>query len=99
MGENKAEEKTQNQQDDNKDMLQHDRPNCIGCAACEAVAPEFWEMNGDGKSDIKNGKNVDNGWHELDFEEKEFQENKDAADSCPVNVIHIVKKETGEKLI
>ena len=99
MGENKAEEKTQNQQDDNKYMLQHDRPNCIGCAACEAVAPEFWEMNGDGKSDIKNGKNVDNGWQELDFEEKEFQENKDAADSCPVNVIHIVKKETGEKLI
>lgn len=82
-----------------KYVLQHDRPNCIGCAACESVAPEFWEMNEDGKSDIKNGKNLENGCQELDFEEKDFQLNKDAAYSCPVNVIHIVKKETGEKLI
>ena len=79
--------------------LQHDRPNCIGCAACEAVAPEVWEMNEDSKSDIKGGKNRDDGWQELDIKEKDFQINKDAADSCPVNVIHIVKKETGEKLI
>jgi len=94
--ESKPEEKQSN---DSEYVLQHDRPNCIGCAACEAVAPDFWEMNGDGKSDIKNGKNKDNGWQELHFNEKNFQENKDAADSCPVNVIHIVKKETGEKLI
>jgi ferredoxin len=79
--------------------LQHDRPNCIGCAACEAVAPDFWEMNSDGKSDIKKGKNIDNGWQELDFEDKDLSLNKDAADSCPVNVIHIVKKDTGEKII
>jgi len=79
--------------------LQHNRPDCIGCAACEAVAPEFWEMNEDSKSDIKGGKNRDDGWQELDFKEKDLQLNKDAADSCPVNVIHIVKKETGEKLI
>ena len=82
-----------------KYTLQHDRPNCIGCAACEAVAPDFWEMNGDGKSDIKGGKHLDNGWQELNFEEKDLQINKDGADSCPVNVIHIIKKETREKLI
>ena len=79
--------------------LQHNRPDCIGCAACEAVAPEVWEMNEDSKSDIKGGKDRDDGWQELDFEEKDLQLQKDAADSCPVNVIHIVKKETGEKLI
>ena len=90
----------QEQQANNKQYsLQHDRPNCIGCAACEAVAPDFWEMNADGKSDIKNGKDNDNGWQELEFEEKDFVLNKDAADSCPVNVIHIVKKVSGEKLI
>ena len=99
MEEIKVEEKNQDQQTNNKYMLQHDRPNCIGCAACEAVAPEFWEMNGDGKSDIKGGKDKEDGWQELDFKENDFQENKDAADSCPVNVIHIVKKETGETLI
>ena len=34
--------------------IDHDRPNCIGCGACAAVAPEFWEMSAvDGKSDVK----------------------------------------------
>ena len=94
-----SEEKSQEQKGSGAYTLQHDRPNCIGCAACEAVAPDFWEMNEDGKSDIKGGKNRDDGWQEFDFEEKDFQLQKDAADSCPVNVIHIVKKETGKKLI
>ena len=98
------EEKTQElvveeKKQEEKYILQHDRPNCIGCAACEAVAPDFWEMNEDGKSDIKKGKNLDSGWQEIDICEKNFEENKDAADSCPVNVIHIVDKKSGEKLI
>lgn len=92
-------EKPQEQEGKINYIVQHDRPNCIGCAACEAVAPEFWEMNEDSKSDIKGGKNRVDGWQELELEEKDFQLNKDAADSCPVNVIHIVKKETGDKLI
>lgn len=80
--------------------LQHDRPNCIGCAACEAVAPEFWEMNEDGKSDIKgcNGHDAE-GWQRIAISEKNYEENKEAADSCPVNVIHLVNKKTGEKII
>lgn len=89
----------QSAQENRKYVVQHDRPNCIGCAACEAVAPDFWEMNQDGKSDIKNAKSLENGWQELDIEEKNFQENKDAAESCPVNVIHLVNKKTGERLI
>ena len=92
-------QESQTQEQSGQYILQHNRPDCIGCAACEAVAPEFWEMNEDGKSDIKNGKNVDNGWQELEFEEKDFTINKDAAESCPVNVIHIVKKDTKEKII
>lgn len=82
-----------------KFVLQHDRPNCIGCAACEAVSPDFWEMNEDGKSDIKKGKSLESGWQELNLEEKDFNVNKEAADSCPVNVIHIVKKDTKERII
>ena len=39
------------------------------------------------------------GHEELDVEEKDYQVNKEAADSCPVNVIHITNKETGEKII
>ncbi|MAG91055.1 hypothetical protein CMO83_00090 [Candidatus Woesearchaeota archaeon] len=86
-------------QAEKKYLLQHDRPNCIGCAACAAVAPDFWEMNEDGKSDIIKGKNVEDEWQELDIDEKNYNENKEAADSCPVNVIHLKDKKTGEKII
>ena len=89
----------QSLQQSKKYLLQHDRPNCIGCAACEVVAPDFWEMNQDGKSDIKQGNSLENGCQELEIDEKNFQENKDAAESCPVNVIHLVNKKTGEKII
>jgi len=90
--------KGNNENTKNTYILQHDRPNCIGCAACEAVAPEFWEMNQDGKSDIKRGKNLENGCQELEIDEKNYAENKEAADSCPVNVIHLVNKKTGERI-
>ncbi|MAG16032.1 ferredoxin [Candidatus Woesearchaeota archaeon] len=82
-----------------KFLLEHDRAECIGCGACAAVCPLFWEMNDDGKSDIKGGKNRDDGWQELEIDEKDFEANKQAAESCPVNVIHLKKKDSNEKII
>ena len=89
----------QEQQSTKKYQIQHDRPNCIGCAACAAVAPDFWTMHEDGKSDIVGCNKRDDEWEELDIEEKDYRVNRDAADSCPVNVIHTINKETGEKII
>ncbi|MBI1971050.1 ferredoxin [Candidatus Woesearchaeota archaeon] len=82
-----------------KYLLQHDRPNCIGCAACATVSEKHWEMNADGKSDIIGGKSREDGWQELDLEEVDFEKNLEAAESCPVNVIHVTDKETGKKVI
>jgi len=82
-----------------KFAINHDRPNCIGCGACAAVCPSRWSMNADGKSDIIDSKMREDGWEELDIEESEYDGNKQAADSCPVNVIHLINKETGEKII
>lgn len=82
-----------------KYKLEHDRPNCIGCGACVAVAPDYWEMHDDSKADIINCKSKENGWQEKDIEEKDFKENMEAAESCPVNVIHLKKLEDDEKLI
>lgn len=73
----------------------HDRPGCIGCGACAAVCPDFWEMAGDGKSDLKGAKAKGNNF-ELGIDDLAC--NKDAADACPVNVIHVFDK-TGKKLI
>ncbi len=72
-----------------KYRIDHDRPNCIGCAACAAVLPENWKMNEDGKSDVINPE----------FEEKDFERNKEAADCCPVNVIHIINNENKKRVI
>jgi ferredoxin len=79
--------------------LEHNRPDCIGCGACAAVAPKFWEMNDDGKSDIIKGSNRVDGWQELDIDQKDFDFNKEAADVCPVNVIHLTDLDSKKKII
>ena len=84
--------------------IDHDRPNCIGCGACAAVAPEHWEMTApDGKSDLIDSKSVTEGdvivRENKDIEESDYSLNKEAADVCPVNVIHIINNKTGEKII
>ena len=77
----------------------HDKPNCIGCGACAVIAPKFWEMNDDGKADVIGGKNLSNGQQEGRIEQKDFEINLEAAESCPVEVIHLTDEETGEKLV
>ena len=88
-----AEENQAVQETAKKYQIQHDRPNCIGCAACAAVAPDFWTMSEDGKSDIVGCKKRDDEWEELDIEEKDFKANKEAADSCPVPIYPFVPME------
>ncbi len=81
--------------------LKHNRPKCIGCGACTVIAPEFWEMSDDDeeKSDIIHGENKPNGWQEKVISEKDFDINLEAAESCPVEAIHIIDNETKEKII
>jgi ferredoxin len=86
-----------------KFKLEHIRSECIGCGVCAAVAEEFWTMDeGSGeKSDIKHEKKPTNkadGSQELMLEEKNVQINKDAAEACPVNCIHLYD-ENGKKMI
>lgn len=80
--------------------IRHDRPNCIGCTACAAIAPDFWEMSAmDGKSDVVGSVLGADGWEELEIGEADFAKNMDAAGMCPVNVIHLIKIGSGEQLI
>ena len=77
-----------------------DREGCIGAAACVAVHPERWKMKDDGKVSIQ-GEGVEkkDGNEELIITEEELELHKEAAEVCPVNVIHIIDLETGKKLI
>jgi len=72
----------------------HDRPVCIGCGACVAVCPDFWEMGDDGKSHLKGAKPTGD---KFTLDVPKAGCNSDAAQSCPVNCIHI--EENGKKVI
>jgi ferredoxin len=86
-----------------KYKIDHDRDICIGCGACASVCPKYWFMADDGKSNVKGATKTGEGEREiLDNLTTDYDCNKEAADSCPVNCIHIIeKKEDGseEKII
>lgn len=82
-----------------KYIIQYDRNGCIGAGVCAAVAPDHWVMNQDGKADLVESKEVAEGQFEREVDEKDLEINKQAAEGCPAVVIHIINKETGEKII
>ncbi|MGYP001568126534 len=61
------------------------RDKCIGCGTCVAVCPAFWQMGDDGKSNLKDAKDVGGNKFELKIDDTGC--NKEAAASCPVQVI------------
>jgi ferredoxin len=63
------------------------RDKCIGCGTCVAVCPAFWHMGDDGKSVLKDAKDVGNGKFELEIED--ISCNKEAASSCPIQIITV----------
>tara|TARA_Y100000310_G_scaffold225672_1_gene227713 strand:+ start:12281 stop:12523 length:243 start_codon:yes stop_codon:yes gene_type:complete len=74
----------------------HDKEGCIGCGVCAALDPENWEMEEEGKSHLKESEEQE-GNEKKEFDEKELEKNKETAESCPVNVIHVYKD--GKKII
>jgi ferredoxin len=67
-----------------------EREKCIGCGSCASLCPKFWEMAEDGKSKLIGAKkNPETGNEELEIEEVGC--NREAANACPVQIIHIEK--------
>ncbi|MAG38971.1 ferredoxin [Candidatus Woesearchaeota archaeon] len=71
--------------------IEHDIEGCIGCGACTALSDnwELKEIKGEEKADFIKGE----------ITESELEDNKDAAESCPVEIIKIFNKDTGEKIV
>ncbi len=84
-----------------KYIIKYDRDNCIGAAACVAVQPDEWKIVDDGKADFLNSKADDKlkNWFYKEIDESELAKFKEAAEVCPVNVIHIFDKDTGQKIL
>lgn len=66
--------------------LMLDKNTCIGCGACAAICPRFFEMGEDTKSHIKGSKDT-NGKEELSISDKDKAKAKEGADACPVSAI------------
>lgn len=67
-----------------------EREKCIGCGSCAVLCPKYFEMIDDGKSSIKSAKrDPKTGDDELEINKVECAQ--EAADSCPVQCISIVK--------
>ncbi|MBT4446079.1 ferredoxin [archaeon] len=66
----------------------HERPDCISCGACAAILPEFWEMDEDGLSTLKGATKVGENF-ELEISSDDKAENEEAAEVCPVQIIHV----------
>ena len=75
--------------DDEEYEIEYDREGCIGAGSCAAVAKNNWFIDEDGKATVR----------KRTISKAELQDNLDAARACPVNVIHIKNKKTGERLV
>ena len=85
-----------------KYKIVYDRDNCIGAGSCTAVFAERWAMNNkDDKADLVGGvlDTSSKRMMVLEFSQEELERFMESAQVCPVNVIHIIDLETGEKLI
>jgi ferredoxin len=67
-----------------------EREKCIGCGSCAALCPKYWEMAEDNKSTLLGSKENSEGNFELEVKEPGCS--REAADSCPVQIIHIIEK-------
>jgi len=69
----------------------HEKSKCIGCGACAAICAKMFEMDESGIAQLKNSViNPDSKSYEIEVEDLACA--KDAAESCPVEIIHIVEK-------
>lgn len=68
----------------------HFKKECIGCGACAAIAPEYFEIDNEGLAQLKNSKQEEDGKWVLEVKDKELAQ--EAANSCPVNIIHVCDK-------
>lgn len=59
-----------------------EKEKCIGCGTCQAVCPEYWKMGSDNKAEYLGPEEI---------LEQEMGCNKEAAEACPVQCIHVKK--------
>ncbi len=92
-------EKQEEENSSKKYIVKYNRNSCIGVFACTAILPDVWKVAADGKADLKGSAAEESGEFELEISREQLPKMLESAEACPVNVIHIMEKDTGRKLI
>ena len=66
-----------------------EREKCIGCGSCAALCDKYFKLADDGKSQLLDSEENTEGNYELEVEEIGCA--RQAADGCPVQIIHILE--------
>ncbi len=70
-------------------VITYQREKCIGCNYCVEVAEYRWRMSKkDGKAVLLNSKER-RGFYTIRVNHIELEDNKIAAERCPVKIIHV----------
>jgi len=82
----------------------YNRDRCIGAGACEALADKYWEMNKDGKVDLKGGKpeessrdDISSGKLVRSIDDSDLELAKEFCGGCPSKAIELFSSE-GKKI-
>lgn len=78
-----------------KVKVTYDRERCIGAGSCAVVCPKYWKMMDDGKANLLGSKqNTKTKNYELKalVTGQDLKCLREAADSCPVQVIKVVEE-------
>ena len=67
--------------------------------ACVEADSKLWLKSDDGKVDLKGATKVDESTYELVVDEIYNNKNINAAETCPVQAIKIIKMKTGEQIV
>jgi len=70
--------------------IHFERESCIGCGSCASVCSNFFELKEDGKAFLKDSIPDGNGNFDLNIDEPQCIE--EAAEACPVQIIHLIKE-------
>jgi ferredoxin len=78
--------------------ITHLRKDCIGCGACAAIAPDFWTMDEEDSLSTLKGSVAKGDLFELEVSDEDaINQNKEASEVCPVDIIKLVDEEKKEE--
>lgn len=69
--------------------IRHKRRECIGCAACTELAPQYWKLDEDGLATLLTEKRQHGPFVYGDGFSDDTDILKETEQTCPVNIIQI----------